>query len=99
MTAEDRKNRLARLSTVYIRSPVYFVTACTHNRTQLLGTKDMHDGFVTFAKHGAGHGAWIGNYVLMPDHLHLFVAIDDDRITLAGWGKSLKNSLSKTLRS
>ncbi len=82
MTAEDHKKRLARLSTVYIRSPVYFVTACTHNRTQLLATKRMHDAFVTFGKRGADHGAWIGDYVVMPDHLHLFVAIDDDRITL-----------------
>jgi putative transposase len=35
----------------------------------------------------------------MPDHLHLFVAIDGDRITLAKWMKSLKNAVSKTLRS
>jgi putative transposase len=34
----------------------------------------------------------------MPDHLHLFVALaPDQRLSL--WMKSLKNSLSKTLRS
>ena len=34
----------------------------------------------------------------MPDHLHLFVATDDQRITLSTWMKSLKNTLSKPLR-
>ena len=34
----------------------------------------------------------------MPDHIHLFVALDPE-MTLAAWMKSLKNSLSKTLRN
>ena len=48
---------------------------------------------------GPQHGAWIGAYVLMPDHLHTFVAIDDEKLVLPQWMKSLKNALSKTLRS
>ena len=47
---------------------------------------------------GEGRGAFIGAYVLMPDHIHLFIALDSE-INLAAWVKSLKNSLSKTLRS
>ena len=35
----------------------------------------------------------------MPDHLHMFVALDEERLTLSNWIKSLKNTLSKTLRS
>lgn len=35
----------------------------------------------------------------MPNHFHLFVAVDDEKLTLADWMKSLKNALSKTLRS
>jgi putative transposase len=42
--------------------------------------------------------AWVGAYVLMPDHLHAFVAIDDQKLNLSTWAKSLKNSISKTLR-
>ncbi|HEY2681798.1 MAG TPA: hypothetical protein VGI59_10790 [Candidatus Udaeobacter sp.] len=34
----------------------------------------------------------------MPDHLHAFVATDDQQITLSAWMKSLKNSMSKPLR-
>jgi putative transposase len=34
----------------------------------------------------------------MPDHLYTFVATDDQKITLSLWMKSLKNSISKSLR-
>jgi putative transposase len=34
----------------------------------------------------------------MPDHLHFFVAIDDQRINLSEWMKSLKGVLSANLR-
>ena len=35
----------------------------------------------------------------MPDHLHLFVAFQPETLTVSNWIKSLKNSLSKTLRA
>ena len=35
----------------------------------------------------------------MPDHLHAFVTLDAERITLAQWMKSLKNALSKIMRA
>ena len=41
---------------------------------------------------------FVGRYVLMPDHVHLFVARSEDGVTLSAWVKSLKNSLSKVLR-
>jgi hypothetical protein len=34
----------------------------------------------------------------MPDHFHAFVAIDDQKVSLSTWAKSLKNWISKTLR-
>ena len=40
----------------------------------------------------------IGAYVLMPDHLHAFVALDAERVNLSALMKSLKNVLSKKLR-
>jgi len=53
---------------------------------------------IDFAEEGDDRGAWVGDFVLMPDHFHLFVAVDDTRISLSNWMKSLKNALSKTLR-
>jgi len=100
MTAENsRPRRLGRLETIFVDSPIYFVTTCTDGRRKILANERIHKSFMEFAIHGPGFGAWVGKYVLMPDHLHAFVALDDEKITLANWMKSLKNSLSKTLRA
>jgi putative transposase len=99
MTAEARKQRLHRLETVYVRSPIYFVTACAADRRSILAATVVQQTFVEFALEGPKHGAWIGAYVFMPDHFHVFVAVDDQRIRLPEWMKSLKNALSNTLRS
>jgi putative transposase len=90
--------RLRRLDDAFQRLPIFFVTARTHERRSILNNADVHACFVEFGKKGGDRGAWIGGYVLMPDHLHVFVVIDDGRLTLSIWAKSLKNALSKTLR-
>ena len=64
----------------------------------MLATRSVHQAFVRFAEKGAQHGAWAGAYVLMPDHLHVFVGLDDQKIDLPRWMKSLKNTLSKASR-
>jgi len=83
---------------VYQRRPIYFITMCTAERRKLLADPAIHDAFRSFAKAGADVGAWIGSYILMPDHLHLFVRIDGKRLTLSSWMKSLKGTLSRELR-
>ena len=92
-------DRLRRLDVVYQHSPIYFVTACTANRQNLLTTEEIHTAFRNFAGSGPTYGAWVGAYVLMPDHFHLFVAIDDQRIRLPAWMKSLKGRVSSELRT
>jgi REP element-mobilizing transposase RayT len=84
---------------VYERSPIYFITAWTYSRRKILADQEIHKSIQQFAEAGPTHGAWLGAYVLMPDHLHAFVAVDDSQLTLAAWMKSLKNSLSKTWRN
>jgi REP element-mobilizing transposase RayT len=98
MSAEDQKPRLSRLDQVFVHFPIYFVTTCTYRRRKLLSTSAVHEAFLEFAKAGPAHGVWVGPYVIMPDHLHAFVATDDQRISLSAWMKSLKNTLSKALR-
>lgn len=90
--------RLARLERVFERDPIYFVTACTHCRRALLVNAKVHSAFEEFAADGPNHGAWIGRYILMPDHFHAFVALHDFELGLSIWMKSLKNALSKGLR-
>lgn len=98
MSAEIRKQRLSRLDFVFVRSPIYFVTACTQNRRNILATQAIQKTFLRFGQEGPSPGAWIGAYVIMPDHLHLFVATNDEQIAISAWMKSLKNTISKTLR-
>jgi REP element-mobilizing transposase RayT len=104
MTAEKdvdgtpRKKRLHRLEKVFLPAPIYFVTANAAKRRSVLATSEVHRAFLEFARLGEDRGAFIGAYVLMPDHIHFFVALDPES-KLAVWMKSLKNSLSKTLRS
>src|SRR5437667_12002221 len=89
--------RLRRLEYTFQRLPIYFVTACTHERRPILNNGDIHTRFIEFGKEGADNGDWLGAYVLMADHLHAFVVIDDERTTLSMWLKSLKNTISKVL--
>ena len=65
-----------------MRSPIYFVTACTLARKDILANAGLHDSFLEFARCGVDAGAHVGRYVL----------------TLAKCLKSLKNTLSKSLR-
>src|SRR5438477_6256324 len=90
--------RLRRLEQTFQRHPIYFVTACTYERRGILADPKIHSVLIDFAEEGDDRGAWVGDFVLMPDHFHLFVAVDDTRISLSNWMKSLKNALSKTLR-
>jgi len=92
------RNPLGRLDRIYVRAPIYFLTACTAQRKPLFAKQDVHEAFITFARQGPAHGVWIGAYVLMPDHLHAFVALDAERVNLSALMKSLKNALSKKLR-
>lgn len=103
MTAEPqneklRPERLRRLDRIFSPIPIFFVTACTFDRKPVLASGEIHKAFLEFAHRGEEHSAYIGSYVIMSDHLHLFVSLADDRL-LSDWVKSLKNSLSKALRA
>ncbi len=91
--------RLTRLPILFTDTPVYFITACTEKRRHLLANNEAHDVFRQFCINARNHGALVGRYVLMPDHLHLFLCIPPGEMRLSLWMKSLKNTLSKHWRS
>jgi putative transposase len=91
-------NRLTRLDHVFTEAPVYFITACTEKRGHLLATDEAHEVFGKFCSLAKAHGVLVGNYVLMPDHLHLLVCIPPGAVGLSEWMKSLKNTMSKHWR-
>jgi len=91
--------RLKRLEEVYSDYPVYFVTACTQERRRLLDRESVLRAVVEFGERGPQVGAWLGSFVLMPDHLHAFVALDAELCRLSGWVSGLKAAVALVLKS
>jgi putative transposase len=92
------KPRLSRLDSVYYEGAVFFITCCAHNRRPLLANDHIHDSFTLFCSAARERNILVGRYVIMPDHLHLFVHLPNPD-ELSSWMKSLKNFLSKALRN
>jgi len=89
------KSRLTRLGELYTELPVYFITSCTHGRQLILADEPAHQAFIRFANQARDHRVLVGKYLLMPDHLHLFVCIPPGATGLSEWTKSLKNTFSR----
>ena len=77
--------------------PFYFVTFNTHNRTYLLARDEIHDAFCSFCERAQEHDIAAGRYVIMPDHIHLFVAFPITGLTLSDWIHALKTVPGKQL--
>jgi putative transposase len=65
---------LKRLTFVWQRQPVYFITTCVAARRPLLANEAVH-GILRDEWSGLRdrHGWAVGRYVVMPDHVHFFV--------------------------
>ena len=90
--------RLKRLNEVYAEHPVYFVTACTLERRDLLARESVLRAVVEYGQRGPERGAWLGSFVLMPDHLHAFVTLDAERCRLSAWMSGLKAAIVRVLK-
>jgi REP-associated tyrosine transposase len=77
--------------------PVYFVTFCTHRRRKILESKRTHLAFAEFARRAVDFNVAVGRYVIMPDHVHLFVC-GDDQFDLGRWIAGLKQALMRANR-
>jgi REP element-mobilizing transposase RayT len=88
------KDRPHRLDLIYIHQPLYFVTFATRDRrsipslprAQLAVERYGHRGIAKFS-------VALGRYVIMPDHVHLFVRGGPD-FTLSSWIGGLKRAMS-----
>jgi putative transposase len=87
--------RPLRLGRLFDPSPLYFVTFCTHNRKPYLANDEIQSAFRSFAKR-AEHdfNVAVGRYVIMPEHIHLFVRGGSDFV-LGRWIGMLKQALAK----
>jgi REP element-mobilizing transposase RayT len=84
-----------RLRRIFAHSPLFFVTFCTYERRKLVASDAVHAAFVAFAlQANLQHSIAVGRYVIMPDHVHLFVRGPDD-FQLSAWVGTLKQALAK----
>lgn len=77
--------------------PFYFVTFNTYRRRPLLARQEVHKTFCNFCTRGQDRAVAVGRYVIMPDHLHLFVALPPDSISLDQWVQALRSVIGKKL--
>lgn len=76
--------------------PLFFITFNTYRRRKLLANSRVHDALVTFARVGEASGVGVGRYVIMPDHIHLFVRGGPDFV-LTQWIRMLKRTVSNAI--
>lgn len=90
------KKRPLRLIRVYDSTPLYFVTFCTYERRPILAIESVHQEFQKAAKCVSTAGNAVGCYVIMPDHIHVFLRIGTGcRLGLAV--KCLREAITKNL--
>jgi REP element-mobilizing transposase RayT len=77
--------------------PLYFITFNTYKRLTFLARPEIHETFSAFCIRAQEHNVAVGRYVLMPDHVHLFVAIPPQGITVVKWVQALRSVVGKTL--
>ena len=72
---------------------IVFLTVCTKDRKPWLATEENHGILRAVWKEAT---AWfVGRYVIMPDHLHLFAAPGIPELPLENWVKYWKSQFSK----
>jgi REP element-mobilizing transposase RayT len=93
-------NRPPRLERLFSNlRPFYFVTFNTRKHLPLLSRVEIHAAFRSFCQRAHEHNAAVGRYVLMPDHVHLFIAMPSEGVTLTKWVQALKSVMGKKLLS
>lgn len=89
------RHRPPRLKRLFYDPPLYFVTVCVRRRLPILATDAVHSAFRDFATRGfEKKQIATGRYVVMPDHLHLFVS-GSQEFCLEQWGRMLKLCLGR----
>jgi putative transposase len=88
-----------RLSRIFTSNPVFLVTFCAYRRRKFLATNSVNAALRDFGTRAyEQYSIAVGRYVIMPDHLHLFVCGPDD-FELGRWVGILKQRLGKAVVS
>jgi REP element-mobilizing transposase RayT len=90
---------LRRLDRIWIENPIFFITACTHERKNILANPKSAAILVEEWMSAKEHHDWyIGRYVIMPDHVHFFCAPGNEAHDLSVFMKFWKEWTSKKIK-
>jgi REP element-mobilizing transposase RayT len=79
-------------------NPIVFFTACTYRRHKLLARRECHKILRDLWEASASHdGWWVGNYILLPDHVHFFARPSTDAQPIARWVQMWKGVSSRKI--
>jgi REP-associated tyrosine transposase len=96
----DRAGRRNPATGVYIfrdRPTIAFLTICTLHREVGLAKPGVHDGLVQAWNQA---DAWlVGAYVIMPDHIHLFCAPQNEEVVIEHWISFWKRQFRRLCKS
>jgi REP-associated tyrosine transposase len=93
------KDRPHRLDLIYVNQPLYFVTFTTRDRRAIPSLHDAQLALQRYARCGiATFNVALGRYMIIPDHVHLFVR-GDRNFSLSAWIGGLKRAMSVALNS
>ncbi|GAB4238990.1 MAG: transposase [Candidatus Methylacidiphilales bacterium] len=83
--------RPPRLTQLFQHHPIFFLTMCVQERKAVLDCLEAMEALLEYGREGEGHGIWIGRFVLMPDHVHLFVGGEVGHVGI--WARGLKRRI------
>jgi putative transposase len=87
------KDRPHRLDLIYINQPLYFVTFATRDRKRIPSLDVAQAALEQYAHRAIENfNVAVGRYVIMHDHVHLFVRGDRD-FALSSWIGGLKRAM------
>jgi putative transposase len=88
----DRMSKhLAHLAS-FVAEPVVFFTVITARRQAVLANEEVHEilrGIWTLA--GEQNGWWVGDYLLMPEHVHFFARAGRESVPMKKWVQMWKS--------
>ena len=93
------KDRPYRLGRIYINQPLYFVTFATRDRKSIPWLDRAQAALEQYGQRAiTTFNVALGRYMIMPDHVHLFVRGGPD-FKLSLWIGGLKRALSVAVES
>jgi putative transposase len=79
-------------------NPIVFFITCTYQRHKILALSQCHEILLDIWQRSAEHdGWWVGNYVIMPDHVHLFARPEVGAQRMTDWVEMWKSVSSRRI--